>query len=73
MNLETRSAALAYLRSLPPDQIIALPSSGEMTTAEADAVSVLAGEHASSWARARNRWEWTASELLEVFAPKEVR
>ena len=66
--LHTRSHARAYLANLPASDPVALPCTGELTSAAADAVGVLAGEHPSQFARAHRRWHWTAGELLAAIA-----
>lgn len=68
LDLTTRESCLAYLRSLG-DAAVELPSGGELTSGAADAVSHLADEHASVWARTRGRWVWTAAELVAEFSP----
>ena len=66
--LHTQSQARDYLASLPANDPVELPGAGELTSAAADAVGVLAGEHPSQFARAHHRWHWTAGELLAAIA-----
>jgi len=69
-NLTTAESCLAYLRSLGTQEV-ELPCSGELTSAAADAVSMLADQHASAWARERNQWTWRADHLVAIFQQDE--
>lgn len=64
IDLTTAESALAYLKTIPADQEIILPGAGERNTTEGDAVAVITGESSNAWASSRNRWEWTAGELI---------
>jgi hypothetical protein len=62
IDLTSPAKAIAYLESLPADQAISLPGSGETTT-DGDAVRAICGMSANEWANLRGQWEWTAGNL----------
>lgn len=68
IDLTTPEAALAWLRSLPAALDIELPGHGESARGDNDvaasAVRAITSQDANSWASDRNRWIWTAGELL---------
>lgn len=72
IDLTSPAAALAYLRSLPAAEVIALTGQGEESTVAADAVRAIAGISANDWAAREGRWEWTAAELAEAMAAELI-
>lgn len=58
------TAALDYLRLLPPNQMLYLPGHYTESSTAGDAVRAITGESAHTWARSRHQWWWSAGELL---------
>lgn len=73
VDLTAPGAALAWLRSLPAGQEIDLPGQYESVRGDNDiaacVVRVITGLDANTWATRRNRWIWTAGELLTALSP----
>jgi len=63
IDLTSAYSAICYLCGLPADQNISLPGAYESTT-EGDAVRAITGDSANLWASNRNKWQWTAGELV---------
>lgn len=74
INLTSPAAALAYLSSLPAQTILELPGAGDPrpNSPAADAVQVITDQSANAWAASRNRWEWTAGELVAELRPEPL-
>jgi plasmid maintenance system antidote protein VapI len=65
IDLTSTAKALAYLKSLPADSVVEIIDGRRaLTNAATDAVSKLVGESAHNWANNRDRWTWTAGELV---------
>jgi hypothetical protein len=70
INLNSEFAALDYLRRLPSSTKIEIPGAyhSDPFTPAVEAICVIVGESANAWASSKNRWDWTAGELLEALA-----
>jgi hypothetical protein len=68
INLNSEFAALDYLRRLPASAKIEIPGAyhSDSFTPAVEAIYVIVGESANAWASSKNRWDWTAGELLEA-------
>jgi hypothetical protein len=68
INLNSEFAALDYLRRLPASAKIEIPGAyhSDPFTPAVEAIYVIVGESANAWASSKNRWDWTAGELLEA-------
>ena len=70
INLNSEFAALDYLRRLPASTKIEITGAyhSDPFTPAVEAICVIVGESANAWASSKNRWDWTAGELLEALA-----
>ena len=68
IKLNSDFAALDYLRRLPASTKIEIPGAYNSNpfTPAVEAIYVIVGESANAWASSKNRWDWTAGELLEA-------
>jgi hypothetical protein len=68
IKLNSEFAALDYLRRLPASAKIEIPGAchSDPFTPAVEAIYVIVGESANAWASSKNRWDWTAGELLEA-------
>jgi hypothetical protein len=68
IKLNSEFAALDYLRRLPASAKIEIPGAchSDPFTPAVEAIYVIVGESANTWASSKNRWDWTAGELLEA-------
>jgi len=68
IKLNSDFAALDYLRRLPASTKIEIPGAYHSNpfTPAVEAICVIVGESANAWASSKNRWDWTAGELLEA-------
>jgi len=73
IKLNSDFAALDYLRRLPASTKIEIPGAYHSNpfTPAVEAICVIVGESANAWASSKNRWDWTAGELLEALANSE--
>lgn len=68
IKLNSEFAALDYLRRLPASTKIEIPGAYHSLpfSPAVEAIYVIVGESANTWASSKNRWDWTAGELLEA-------